>query len=87
MSMLQMLASYFAKSEVNDKQSQSLAKLRDTLLLLFPFWKQPLNTVLAELKVSLIMLLANNDYPPIDRDEVYKEIFEQAKNFKKNQAA
>ena len=27
-----MLASYFAKSEVNDKQSQSLAKLRDTLL-------------------------------------------------------
>ena len=59
-----MLASYFAKSEVNDKQSQSPAKLRDTLLLLFPFWKQPLNTVLAELKVSLIMLLANNDYPP-----------------------
>ena len=50
-----MLASYFAKSEVNDKQSQSLAKLRDTLLRLFPFWKQPLNTVLAELKVSLIM--------------------------------
>ena len=37
----------------------------------------------AELKVDLIILLAENDYPPIDRDEVYKEIFEQAENFKK----
>jgi type I restriction enzyme R subunit len=38
----------------------------------------------AELKVDLIILLAENDYPPIDRDEVYKEIFEQAENFKKH---
>jgi len=37
----------------------------------------------AELKADLIMLLAENDYPPVDRDEVYKEIFEQAENFKK----
>lgn len=37
----------------------------------------------AELKVELIILLAENDYPPVDRDEVYKEIFEQAENFKK----
>jgi type I restriction enzyme R subunit len=37
----------------------------------------------AELKVELIILLADNDYPPVDRDEVYKEIFEQAENFKK----
>jgi type I restriction enzyme R subunit len=37
----------------------------------------------AELKAHLIVLLAENDYPPIDRDEVYKEIFEQAENFKK----
>nr|WP_320118469.1 HsdR family type I site-specific deoxyribonuclease [uncultured Marinifilum sp.] len=39
----------------------------------------------AELKVGLIILLAENDYPPVDRDEVYKEIFEQAENFKKYQ--
>lgn len=39
----------------------------------------------AELKVDLIMLLAEYDYPPVDRDEVYKEIFEQAENFKKYQ--
>ncbi len=38
----------------------------------------------AELKADLIICLAENDYPPIDRDEVYKEIFEQAENFKKN---
>ncbi|MDN3203782.1 type I restriction endonuclease subunit R [Algoriphagus sediminis] len=37
----------------------------------------------AELKVDLIILLAENDYPPVDRDEVYKEIFEQAENFRR----
>jgi type I restriction enzyme R subunit len=40
----------------------------------------------AELKADLIVLLAENDYPPVDRDEVYKEIFEQAENFKKYQS-
>lgn len=38
----------------------------------------------AELKVDLIMLLAKFGYPPVSRDEVYKEIFAQAENFKKN---
>ena len=37
----------------------------------------------AELKADLIITLAENDYPPVDRDEVYKEIFEQAENFKR----
>lgn len=36
----------------------------------------------AELKVDLVLLLAKHDYPPVDKDEVYKEIFEQAENFK-----
>jgi type I restriction enzyme R subunit len=49
-------------------------------------WSQR-EDIKAELKVSLIILLANNDYPPVDRDEVYKEIFEQAQNFKKHRAA
>ncbi|MBT7041200.1 MAG: DUF3387 domain-containing protein, partial [Bacteroidetes bacterium] len=44
------------------------------------------NDIKAELKVDLIILLADNGYPPIDRDEVYKEIFEQAENFKKYQS-
>jgi type I restriction enzyme R subunit len=61
------------KTEVDDK-----AKYTD--------WSQR-EDIKAELKVSLIILLANNDYPPVDRDEVYKEIFEQAQNFKKHRAA
>ena len=61
------------KTEVDDK-----AKYTD--------WSQRAD-IKAGLKVSLILLLAKNDYPPVDRDEVYKEIFEQAQNFKKHQAA
>lgn len=38
---------------------------------------------IADIKVNLIMALAKNGYPPVDRGEVYKEIFEQAENFKK----
>jgi type I restriction enzyme R subunit len=37
----------------------------------------------AELKVDLILILAENGYPPVPQDEVFKEIFEQAENFKK----
>jgi type I restriction enzyme R subunit len=47
-------------------------------------WSQRTD-IKAELKVDLIMLLAKHDYPPVDKDEVYKEIFEQAENFKKYQ--
>ena len=42
------------------------------------------NDIKAELKVDLILTLAKFGYPPVDRDEVYTEIFEQAENFKKN---
>ncbi len=45
------------------------------------------NDIKAELKVDLIILLSDHGYPPVDRDEVYKEIFEQAENFKKYQDA
>ncbi|GBC61387.1 type I restriction endonuclease subunit R [Desulfonema ishimotonii] len=45
-------------------------------------WSQR-DDIRAELKVDLIILLAEHGYPPVDRDEVYKEIFEQAENFKK----
>ncbi|TMO99505.1 type I restriction endonuclease [Pseudoalteromonas sp. S3260] len=39
----------------------------------------------SSLKVELILVLAKFKYPPISRDEVYKEIFEQAQSFKVNQ--
>ncbi|WP_026286216.1 type I restriction enzyme endonuclease domain-containing protein [Salsuginibacillus kocurii] len=32
---------------------------------------------------NLIITLAENDYPPAPKDEIFKEIFEQAENFKK----
>ncbi len=51
----------------------------------FPAWSTR-DDIKAELKVDLIMLLAENGYPPITHDEVYKEIFEQAENFKKNRS-
>lgn len=37
----------------------------------------------AELKMDLILVLAEYGYPPVTNDEVYKEILEQAENFKK----
>ncbi|MDD3178337.1 MAG: type I restriction endonuclease subunit R [Candidatus ainarchaeum sp.] len=37
----------------------------------------------AELKMDLIILMDKHKYPPVPRDEVFKEIFEQAENFKK----
>lgn len=37
----------------------------------------------AELKMDLIVVLAEHGYPPVTNDEVYKEILEQAENFKK----
>ncbi len=49
-------------------------------------WSQRAD-IKAELKVDLIMLLDKHGYPPVDKDEVYKEIFEQAENFKKYRAA
>ncbi len=39
----------------------------------------------AQLKVQIILTLAAHGYPPATRDEVFKAIFEQAENFKKNQ--
>ena len=37
----------------------------------------------AELKVDIILKMAEYNYPPVTRDEVYKEILEQAENFRK----
>jgi type I restriction enzyme, R subunit len=37
----------------------------------------------AELKMALIMVLDEHGYPRVPKDEVFKEIFEQAENFKK----
>lgn len=50
----------------------------------FPDWNKR-DDIKSALKVGLILLLDEFGYPPVERDEVYVEIFEQAENFKKYQ--
>jgi len=50
----------------------------------FPDWNKR-DDIKSALKVGLILLLDEFGYPPVERDEVYVEVFEQAENFKKNQ--
>lgn len=52
----------------------------------FPDWNKR-DDIKSALKVGLILLLDEFGYPPVDKDEVYVEIFEQAENFKKNRLA
>ncbi|MFN7704757.1 MAG: type I restriction endonuclease subunit R [Chryseotalea sp.] len=49
----------------------------------FPDWNKR-DDIKSALKVELILVLDEFDYPPVERDEVYVELFEQAENFKKN---
>jgi type I restriction enzyme R subunit len=49
----------------------------------FPDWNKR-DDIKSALKVDLILILDEFGYPPVERDEVYVEIFEQAENFKKN---
>lgn len=49
----------------------------------YPDWDKR-DDIKSALKVGLILLLDEHGYPPVERDEVYSEIFEQAENFKKN---
>ena len=52
----------------------------------YPDWNKR-DDIKSALKVGLILLLDEFGYPPVERDEVYVEIFEQAENFKKNRLA
>jgi type I restriction enzyme R subunit len=50
----------------------------------YPAWDERAD-IKAELRADLVVLLSENEYPPIAHDEAYKEIFEQAENFKRHQ--
>ena len=43
----------------------------------------PVMILKANLQVDLILLLDEFGYPPVTIDDVYKEVLEQAENFKK----
>jgi type I restriction enzyme R subunit len=81
---LKALAVKYDFSYPNDKLIQLAQKVKTVVddKAKYTDWSKR-DDIKAELKVDLIILLAENDYPPVDRDEVYKEIFEQAENFKK----
>lgn len=51
---------------------------------IFPEWKKRDIFKLA-LKVGLIFILDEFVYPPVERDQVFLEIFEKAENFKEKQ--
>jgi type I restriction enzyme R subunit len=49
----------------------------------FPDWSKR-DDIKSALKVGLILLLDEFGYPPVNKDEVYQEIFTQAENYKNN---
>ncbi len=69
----------------NDKMIELAKAVKDLVdgQAKFPDWNKR-DDIKSALKVGLILLLDEHGYPPVERDEVYVEIFEQAENFKKN---
>lgn len=68
----------------NDKMIELAKAVKDLVdgQAKFPDWNKR-DDIKSALKVGLILLLDEYGYPPVERDEVYIEIFEQAENFKK----
>lgn len=64
--------------------SKSVKELVDSQAQ-YPDWNKR-EDIKSSLKVGLIILLDEHGYPPVERDEVYQDIFEQAENFKKHSA-
>lgn len=48
----------------------------------YPDWSDR-DDIKAQLKMDIIVKLHQFGYPPITQDEVYKNVLEQAENFKK----
>lgn len=71
----------------DDKMVELAKKAKDVVdsVANFADWSQR-EDIKAELQVKLILLLAEYGYPPVANDDAYKEILEQAENFKKNRA-
>lgn len=69
----------------DDKMIELAKKAKEVVdsVATFPDWSQR-ESIKAELQVKLILLLAEYGYPPVANDDAYKEILEQAENFKKN---
>ena len=68
------LSLFFLKFASDKFEAQRKAKYTD--------WSTR-DDIKANLQVDLILLLDEFDYPPVTIDDVYKEVLEQAENFKK----
>lgn len=67
------------------KELAKRAKFEVDSVATFPDWNQR-DDIKADLEVKLILLLAEFGYPPVANDDAYKEILEQAENFKRYSA-
>lgn len=77
------------ENQYSDNKMKDLAKKVKLLVddkTRYTDWDQRID-VKAELESDLIILLDENGYPPVPRNEVYAEVFEQAENFKKYNAS
>ena len=73
------------ENQYPDSKMKDLAKKVKTLVddkTRYTDWDQRID-VKAEMEADLMILLDDNGYPPVPRNEVYNEVFEQAENFKK----
>ena len=73
------------ENQYPDDKMKDLAKKVKALIddkTKYTDWDQRID-VKAEMEADLMILLDDNGYPPVPRNEVYNEVFEQAENFKK----
>ena len=73
------------ENQYSDEKMKNLAKKVKVLVddkTRYTDWDQRID-VKAEMEADLMILLDDNGYPPVPRNEVYNEVFEQAENFKK----
>ena len=73
------------ENQYSDEKMKALAKKVKALVddkTKYTDWDQRID-VKAEMEADLMILLDDNGYPPVPRNEVYNEVFEQAENFKK----
>lgn len=73
------------EDQYSDDKMKELAKKVKALVddkTRYTDWDQRID-VKAEMEADLMILLDDNGYPPVPRNEVYNEVFEQTENFKK----
>ncbi|MBR6060874.1 MAG: DUF3387 domain-containing protein, partial [Spirochaetales bacterium] len=75
---------HFENQYPDDKMKELACKVKHLVddKTRYTDWDQRID-VKAEMEADLMILLDENGYPPVPRNEVYNEVFEQAENFKK----